>query len=103
MQPKPNVDTSNPCPNFRFGSVCMKIIYTESMSTDTGKLLIAIGAGVLLVGIIVYFFHDQLRWIGHLPGDIAIEKENFRFYFPLTTLVLANLILWGILKLWRLF
>jgi hypothetical protein len=31
--------------------------------------------------------------LGRLPGDIAIEKENFRFYFPLTTSILASVIL----------
>jgi len=31
-------------------------------------------------------FQPGLGWLGHLPGDISIEKGNFRFYFPLATL-----------------
>ncbi len=51
------------------------------------------GAGIVLIGIIIYFFHDKLHWIGRLPGDIRVEKENFRFYFPITTMILASLLL----------
>ena len=105
MQPRPRAETSNvffePDPNFRFGSVCMKIIYTQFMDADTGKWMIFIGAGVLLLGVVIYFFHDHLGWIGHLPGDISVEKENFSFYFPLTTIVLVNLIVLGIMKIWK--
>ena len=59
----------------------------------TGKFLIIAGIIIVVVGIIFYFFHDKLRWIGHLPGDIRIEKENFRFYFPVTTMILFSLLL----------
>jgi len=34
-----------------------------------------------------------LHWIGRLPGDIRIEKENFRFYFPITTMILFSVLL----------
>ena len=37
-------------------------------------------------------------WIGHLPGDIAIRRDHFSFYFPITTClvfsVLISLVLW---------
>lgn len=71
------------------------------MDNQTGKYLIIIGAVILLVGVIVYFFGGSLRWLGHLPGDIRIEKENFRFYFPLTTLILLNLLLFIIVRIWK--
>ena len=63
------------------------------MNAETGKWIIVAGALLLLVGVLVYFFHDKLHWIGRLPGDIRIEKENFRFYFPLTTMLLASVLL----------
>jgi hypothetical protein len=44
------------------------------MNSETGKWVIGIGAIVILIGIIIYFFHDKLNWIGRLPGDIRIEK-----------------------------
>ena len=71
------------------------------MQSDTGKYIIIAGVVIVLLGVIIYFFHDKLNWIGRLPGDIRVEKENFRFYFPITTMILlsvfASLIIW----LWR--
>ena len=68
------------------------------MSQVTGKYLIIIGLLVALVGIAVYFLSDKLHWLGRLPGDIRVEKENFRFYFPITTMLLLsgllNLLIW---------
>jgi magnesium-transporting ATPase (P-type) len=68
------------------------------MNSETGKWIIGIGAIIIIVGIIIYFFHDKFNWIGRLPGDIRIEKENFRFYFPITTMILFSL--FGTLILW---
>ena len=73
------------------------------MNSETGKYVILIGFVILVLGLLIYFFHDKLRWIGHLPGDIRIEKENFRFYFPITTMILASILLTVILRLVRAF
>ncbi len=62
------------------------------MSAESGKLIIFIGFGIIVVGAIIYFFGDKLNFIGNLPGDIRIEKENFRFYFPITTMLLLSLL-----------
>jgi hypothetical protein len=67
------------------------------MNQDTGKYIIIIGGGIILLGIIVYFFHDKLHWFGRLPGDISVEKENFRFYFPITTMILLSILITVIL------
>ncbi len=71
------------------------------MSNTTGKYIIIIGAIVIVVGVIIYFFHDKLNWIGKLPGDIRVEKENFKFYFPITTMLLLSLAVTLILNLIR--
>jgi len=63
------------------------------MNSETGKWIILFGLCVIIIGIIIYFFHDKLNWIGHLPGDIRVERENFRFYFPVTTMILFSLVL----------
>jgi H+/Cl- antiporter ClcA len=63
------------------------------MDGNTGKYIIGLGVLIVIAGIIVYFFHDKLHWIGRLPGDIRIEKENSRFYFPITTMILFSLVL----------
>ena len=72
------------------------------MNSETGKWIIGIGVIIIVIGVIIYFFHDKLNWVGRLPGDIRIEKENFRFYFPIITMillsVLASLIIWLIRK-----
>jgi hypothetical protein len=59
---------------------------------QSGKLIMAVGALIFLGGLIWYFFGDKLHWIGRLPGDIRIERENFKFYFPITTMVLVSLL-----------
>jgi len=73
------------------------------VNQDTGKYIIIIGGAIIIIGLLIYFFHDKLHWIGRLPGDIRIEKENFHFYFPIATMiilsVLISAILWIIRKL----
>lgn len=68
------------------------------MSPQTGKLLIFLGLGLVVVGVLVYFLHDKLHWLGRLPGDVRVEREGFRLYIPLATCLLltllVNLILW---------
>ena len=53
------------------------------------------------VRIAALFWGNHFRWIGHLPGDIRIEKENFRFYFPLTTMVILSLLVNVVVRLVR--
>lgn len=71
------------------------------MGSETGKYIIVIGILVVVVGVVVYFFHDKLHWIGNLPGDIRIERENFRFYFPITTMILFSVLLTILVRIWR--
>lgn len=59
------------------------------------KILIFLGAGILILGLILFFF-DKAPMIGKLPGDIVIRRKNFTFYFPLTSLIILNLVLWMI-------
>ena len=62
-------------------------------------------AGILLViaGLVFYFFGNKFSWLGRLPGDIKIEKENFRFYFPVTTMIIISVLISLILYLIRKF
>lgn len=73
------------------------------MNSDTGKWIIVSGLIILLIGVVIYFFHDKLHWSGRLPGDIRIEKENFRFYFPITTMIIASVLLTLIVNIIRKF
>jgi len=63
------------------------------VNQQAAKIMILIGALILILGVIFYFFGDKLGWLGKLPGDIRIEKENSSFYFPLTTCILISLLI----------
>ena len=63
------------------------------MSSQTGKFIIVAGVIIVIIGVIIYFFSDKLNFLGKLPGDIRIEKENFRFYFPITTMIILSILL----------
>ena len=73
------------------------------MDQNWGKYIIFIGAAIILIGVIVYFFGDKFHWFGKLPGDIRVEKENFRFYFPITTMIILSILLTVIINLIRKF
>ena len=62
-----------------------------------GKLLIL--AGAVLVGIgILLVVANRIPFLGRLPGDVAVERKSFSFYFPITTCLvlsaLISLLLW---------
>jgi hypothetical protein len=73
------------------------------MNQDTGKYIVLFGLGIILIGALIYFFHDKLHWIGRLPGDIRVERENFRFYFPITTMIILSVVLTIIIRVVRKF
>ncbi|MBK8192139.1 MAG: DUF2905 domain-containing protein [Lewinellaceae bacterium] len=77
------------------------------METNTAswpKLLITAGAVLILAGLIAWALQGRLNWLGRLPGDIRIERANFRFYFPIATMILIslllNLIIWAVRRFW---
>jgi hypothetical protein len=53
------------------------------------KFLIAVGVSLVVLGVLWPLI--QKLNIGHLPGDIYIKKENFNFYFPLTTCIIISI------------
>lgn len=65
-----------------------------------GKTLIILGLALAAVGVLLTL-GGKLPWLGRLPGDIYIKKENFSFFFPLTTSILISIILSLILWLFR--
>jgi len=68
-----------------------------------GKTLIIIGIILVIAGLIIYFAGNKLSWLGHLPGDINIVKENVRIFIPVTTMILISVVLSLILYLIRKF
>lgn len=57
-----------------------------------GKSLIIIGLIIALIGVVLTFA-GRIPWLGRLPGDIYIKRENFTFYFPLATSIILSVIL----------
>ena len=57
-----------------------------------GRMLIILGGLLILVGLLLNY-GGRIPWLGKLPGDIRIERENFSFYFPLATSLLVSLLL----------
>jgi membrane protein implicated in regulation of membrane protease activity len=49
---------------------------------------IAVGAGVALLGLAVS--NGLFAWFGRLPGDVRIETDNSRVYFPITSMLLVS-------------
>ncbi len=65
-----------------------------------GKSLITIGLVIAAVGVVMTLV-GKTDWLGRLPGDINIRKDNFSFYFPLTTCLILSAIISFILWLLR--
>jgi len=64
-----------------------------------GKFLISIGSVLIIIGLLIHF--GIKIPLGNLPGDIRIKKENFNFYFPITTSILISIVISLILILLR--
>lgn len=65
-----------------------------------GWLLLAIGLAVAVAGL-VFILAPNFPWLGRLPGDVVIERENARFYFPVATCILLSVALSVILWVLR--
>ena len=64
-----------------------------------GKILIGLGFGIVALGFLLVLV-DRIpglgsifSWLGKLPGDISIKRDNFSFYFPIATSIVLSVIL----------
>jgi hypothetical protein len=55
------------------------------------KIFIFIGLIFILIGVILYLFKGFPLF--RLPGDIVIDKGNFKFYFPVTSSIIISIVL----------
>lgn len=64
-----------------------------------GKILIGLGVGIVLLGVLFAILDripglgNAFGWLGKLPGDISIKRDNFSFYFPLATSIVFSILL----------
>jgi hypothetical protein len=59
---------------------------------EIGKTLILLGGMLIIIGALLSF-GGKLPWLGRLPGDIIIQRDNFTFYFPIVTSIVVSVIL----------
>ena len=64
-----------------------------------GKILIGIGLAIVALGVLLVVvdripgLSSTFSWFGRLPGDISIKRDNFSFYFPITTSIVLSVLL----------
>jgi len=63
------------------------------------RFLVILGLFLLVLGLLWPWL--QKSGLGRLPGDILVRRENFTFYFPITTSLLVSLLLTLLLWLFR--
>ncbi|MFT2009382.1 DUF2905 domain-containing protein [Pontibacter sp. 13R65] len=67
---------------------------------SVGKAVVLIGVVIVVIGLVIWLAGDKFNWFGQLPGDINVERKNFRFFAPITSMllfsILFSLILWVI-------
>jgi hypothetical protein len=68
------------------------------------KVLIILGVTLVAAGLLWQLFGKYLP-LGRLPGDVVVEKERFRFYFPIVTCILISILLsllfWVVRLIWK--
>jgi hypothetical protein len=65
---------------------------------ELAKGLIILGVVITAVGVLL-LFANKIPFLGKLPGDILVKRENFTFYFPLATSIILSILISLILYL----
>jgi len=65
----------------------------KEIMQSLSKIFIFLGILFFLAGVFIWLFGNWFSWFGKLPGDIRIERENFVFYAPITSMILISIIL----------
>jgi hypothetical protein len=72
--------------------------------SSLGKLVVMAGAALLVLGGLI-LLAGRIPALGHLPGDIRLQRGNVSCFFPLTTMIIVSVLLTVILnillRLWR--
>jgi hypothetical protein len=62
------------------------------MVGEIGRWLIGVGVVLVIAGAL-FMLLGRVPWLGHLPGDILIERPHVRVFMPLGTMLLLSLLL----------
>jgi hypothetical protein len=63
-----------------------------------GRLLIVVGIGIIALGALLMLF-GRIPFLGRLPGDIRIQRDNVTCFMPIATMLLLSLLLTLLLNL----
>ena len=55
--------------------------------------MIVIGITLLLLGVIIYLFEDQLSWFGNLPFDFSFKSKSTQIYAPIGSMIILSIII----------
>ncbi|HTK42157.1 MAG TPA: DUF2905 domain-containing protein [Gemmatimonadales bacterium] len=58
---------------------------------SVGPAVIVVGLGVVALGLLIWT--GALSWFGRLPGDVRVERDGLRIFFPLTSMILVSIAL----------
>jgi hypothetical protein len=67
---------------------------------EFGRTLIILGIVIIALGLL-FTFGGKIPWLGHLPGDIHLQRGRFSFYFPITTCIVISILISLVLYLFR--
>jgi hypothetical protein len=65
------------------------------------RWLIIAGLVLVVVGLVLHYAPGVFGWFGRLPGDIRIESERGKFFFPITSMVIVSIVLTALFNLFR--
>ena len=73
--------------------------------SPVGKWMFFAGLAVAAAGLVIGLAGGRgwLDWLGRLPGDIRIEKDGTRFFFPVATCMVISIVLsvlFAVLRRW---
>jgi hypothetical protein len=60
--------------------------------SDLGKFIALAGAALLILGGLLWLM-GKVPLLGHLPGDIRLQRGNVSCFFPLTTMIIVSVLL----------
>jgi hypothetical protein len=80
----------SPLPAF---CIARAISFTINFEMESiGKILLIVGGVIVLFGLLI-LFSSHIPFLGKLPGDIIIKRDNFTFYFPIVTFLIVSVVL----------
>ena len=56
------------------------------------NVLILIGAGIVVIGVILRYFPGLFSWFGNLPGDIRRETDNTTVFIPISSMLVVSVV-----------